>query len=162
MSPALISPTLLIAFCSNRAAYRMILESQDGGVWDQDVESTILAGEFHLQSLEVINCVFSHSWDVQKLNPLNSIKSKNILHGDWAFVTNIVTLNKENVSLSQNYGWHIHSASLNLISLLQTICLKQLRLIRKGCLCCVLLHYQYNSSHKSFTWDQWKTRATSL
>lgn len=70
--------------------------------------------------------------------------------GDWTFVTNIVTLNKENVSLSQNYRWHIHSAGLNLISLLQRMCLKQLCLIRKGCLCCVLLHYQYNSSHKSF------------
>lgn len=85
--------------------------------------------------------------------PINFYAFGSVLRGDSTFVTYIVTPNKENVSLSQNCGWHIHSASLNLISVLQRMCPKQLRLMRKGCLCCVLLHYQCNSSHKSFTWD---------
>lgn len=51
-------------------------------------------------------------------------------------------------SIFQNYRWHIHSASLNLISILQNICLKQLCLMRKACLCCVLFYYRCNSSHR--------------
>lgn len=51
-------------------------------------------------------------------------------------------------SIFQNYRWHIHSGSLNLINILQNICLKQLCLTRKACLCCVLLYYRCNSSHR--------------
>lgn len=48
---------------------------------------------------------------------------------------------------------HVHSATLNLISTLQNLCLNQLCVMRKGCLSSVLLHYKSNSSHKSFTCD---------
>lgn len=51
-------------------------------------------------------------------------------------------------SIFQNYRWHVHSASLNLISILQSVCLKQLCLMRKPCLCCVLFYYRCNSSHR--------------
>lgn len=54
----------------------------------------------------------------------------------------------KNPSVFQNYRWHIHSASLNLISTLQSICLKQLCLMRNACLCCVLFYYRCNSSRR--------------
>lgn len=72
----------------------------------------------------------------------------NALQNDSTFVTCVVMLNKENVNLFLNYRWHIHSVTPNLITILQSVCPKQLCLMRKGCLCCVLLYYKCNSSHK--------------
>lgn len=84
------------------------------------------------------------------------------LLNDLTFVTYVLMLDKENVHLILNCRWHIHSVRLNLISILQRICPKQLCVMRKGCLCCVLLYYESNSSHKSFTCDLTVTRMSQL
>lgn len=149
MRRALICVTLLIDLCAKRGGYGMALRNRK-----EVLVSTVAIPMCHLWSTD--GYLF-HSFVI--LHPLCSAYRKGYLltkaiddckefsnrslcvwkrFAEWLnFVTYIVMLNKENVHLFLNCRWHIHSVSLNLISVLQSICPKQLCVMRKGCLCCV-------------------------
>lgn len=66
----------------------------------------------------------------------------------WFNVSNWHLAWQKDVCLTLTYR-HIQSVTHNLLSLLENICLKQLGLMRQGCLCHVLFDYKSNLSHKS-------------
>lgn len=175
MRRALICVTLLIALCSNRGVYRMALRSRKGvlvpavpipmcHLWSTDGYQFSISHFCYTVHVLFIHCLQVVKQDYGVYLNYNRHKEKSeilqckFVHLEMPcrtthLLTYIVMLNKENVHLFLNWWWHIHSVSLNLISVLQTICPKQLCMMRKGCLCCVFLHYETNSSHESFTHD---------